>query len=75
MKIIDISDKEARDDLAKLSARRSRSSLQAARGKQTLAGGRVERRNAAARFLLAGAARPRNVKALDTYWISAAEPD
>jgi citrate synthase len=76
-KIIDISDKEARDDLAKLSGATLTIVAQAARGKQTpVSENEVAKgENAAARFLIRwrGEADPNHVKALDTYWISAAE--
>jgi citrate synthase len=76
-KIIDISDKEARDDLAQLSGATLTIVAQAARGKQTpVSESEVEKgENAAARFLIRwrGEADPKQVKALDTYWISAAE--
>jgi citrate synthase len=76
-KIIDISDKEARDDLARLSGATLTIVAQAARGKQTpIPEAEVAKAaNAAERFLIRwrGEADPKQVKALDTYWISAAE--
>jgi citrate synthase len=76
-KIVDIDDQEARDNLAKLSSATLTIVAQAARGKQSpvpdseIAKGE----NAAAQFLIRwrGEADPKQVKALDTYWISAAE--
>ena len=76
-KLVDIEAEQARDDLARLSAATLSIVAQAARGKQTpvpdseIAKGE----NAAAQFLIRwrGEADPAHVKALDTYWISAAE--
>jgi citrate synthase len=76
-KIVDIDDKQARDDLARLSSATLTIVAQAARGRQPdvpepeIAKGE----NAAAKFLIRwrGEADPRHVKALDTYWITAAE--
>jgi len=76
-KLVDIDDKQARDDLARLSSATLTIVAQAARGKQPpvpeaeIAQGE----NAAAKFLIRwrGEADPKHVKALDTYWISAAE--
>src|SRR5205823_1857138 len=76
-KLVDIDDKQARDDLARLSSATLTIVAQAARGKQTpVPESEVEQgENAAAKFLIRwrGEADPRAVKALDTYWISAAE--
>jgi citrate synthase len=76
-KLVDIDDQQARDDLARLSAATLTIVAQAARGKQPpVPEADVEQgENAAARFLIRwrGEADPRHVKALDTYWISAAE--
>ena len=75
--VIDISDEEARDDLAKLSGATLTIVAQAARGKQApVPEAEVAKgANAAERFLIRwrGEADPKQVKALDTYWISAAE--
>ncbi len=76
-KLVDIDDTQARDDLARLSSATLTIVAQAARGRQPavpeseIATGE----NAAAQFLIRwrGEADPRAVKALDTYWISAAE--
>jgi citrate synthase len=76
-KIVDIDDQEARDNLAKLSSATLTIVAQAARGRQTpvpqeeIAKGKI----AAEQFLIRwrGEADPKQVKALDTYWISAAE--
>jgi citrate synthase len=76
-KLVDIEAEQARDDLARLSAATLSIVAQAARGKQTpvpdaeIAKGE----NAAAQFLIRwrGEADPAHVKALDTYWITAAE--
>jgi len=76
-KLVDIDDKQARDDLARLSSATLTIVAQAARGRQPqvpedeIAKGE----NAAAKFLIRwrGEADPKQVKALDTYWISAAE--
>jgi citrate synthase len=76
-KIIDISDEQARDDLAKLSAAALTIVAQAARGREApVPQSEVEQGDiAAAQFLIRwrGEADPKQVKALDTYWISAAE--
>ncbi len=75
--LVDISPEEARDDLARLSAAALSIVAQAARGGAPVVPeaevGRGE--NAAAQFLIRwrGEADPRHVKALDTYWVSAAE--
>jgi citrate synthase len=75
--LIDISDEEARDDLARLSAAMISLVAQSARGDQPrvpderVAEGEI----AAERFLLRwhGEADPRHVQAIDRYWVSAAE--
>jgi citrate synthase len=76
-KLVDIDAEQARDDLARLSAATLSIVAQAARGKQPpVPQSEVEQgENAAAQFLIRwrGEADPRHVKALDTYWISAAE--
>jgi citrate synthase len=75
--LVDITPEEARDDLARLSAAALSIVAQAARGEATVVPeaevGQGE--NAAAQFLIRwrGEADPRHVKALDTYWVSAAE--
>ena len=76
-KLVDIDAAQARDDLARLSAATLSIVAQAARGKQTpVPDSEVKKgENAAAQFLIRwrGEADPRHVKAIDTYWISAAE--
>ncbi len=76
-KLVDIDDTEARDNLAKLSSATLTVVAQAARGNQPpVPTAEVEKgENAAAQFLIRwrGEADPPAVKALDTYWISAAE--
>jgi citrate synthase len=76
-KIIDIDDKQARDDLALLSAATLTIVAQAARGKQApVPESEVEKgQTAAEQFLIRwrGEADPNHAVALDTYWISAAE--
>jgi citrate synthase len=76
-KLVDIDDKQARDDLARLSSATLTVVAQAARGKQpAVPESEIEQgENAAAKFLIRwrGEADPGAVKALDTYWISAAE--
>jgi citrate synthase len=76
-KIVDIDDQEARDNLAKLSSATLTIVAQAARGRQTAVPDAeiAKGENAAAQFLIRwrGEADPKHVKALDTYWISAAE--
>ena len=76
-KLVDIDDKQARDDLARLSSATLTIVAQAARGKQpAVPEAEIEQgENAAAKFLIRwrGEADPRAVRALDTYWISAAE--
>jgi citrate synthase len=76
-KLVDIDDREARDNLAMLSAAALTIVAQAARGKQApVPDSEIEQgENAAAQFLIRwrGEADPKHVKAVDTYWISAAE--
>src|SRR5205085_12549131 len=76
-KLVDIEPEQARDDLARLSAATLSIVAQAARGKQPpVPDAEIEKgENAAAQFLIRwrGEADPAHVKALDTYWISAAE--
>jgi citrate synthase len=76
-KLVDIDATQARDDLARLSAATLSIVAQAARGKQTpVPESEVEKgENAAEQFLIRwrGEADPKAVKAVDTYWISAAE--
>jgi citrate synthase len=76
-KLTDIDDKQARNDLARLSSATLTIVAQAARGKQpAVPEAEIEQgENAAARFLIRwrGEADPKHAKALDTYWISAAE--
>ncbi len=76
-KLVDIDDETARNDLAKLSAATLSIVAQAARGQQaSVPQSEIEQgENAAAQFLIRwrGEADPGQVKALDTYWISAAE--
>ena len=75
--LVDIGSDQARDDLARLSAAALSLVAQAARGRQdpvpepTVAGGE----NAAAQFLIRwrGEASERHIRAVDTYWVSAAE--
>jgi citrate synthase len=75
--LIDISDEQARDDLARLSATMISIVAQSARGPRkpvptaTVEAGQI----AAERFLLEwrGEADPRHVTAIDNYWVSAAE--
>jgi citrate synthase len=75
--LVDIEDGQARNDLARLSAATLSIVAQAARGKQPAVPDTVidTGENAAAQFLIRwrGEADPRAVKALDTYWVSAAE--
>ena len=77
-KLIDVDDRQARDDLARLSATMMSIVAQSARGSgaapvphETVAAGDT----AAERFLLEwrGEADPTHVKAIDTYWICTAE--
>jgi citrate synthase len=75
--LVDMTPEEARDDLARLSAGALSIVALAARGRRA-AVPEVEiarGENAAARFLIRwrGEADPRHVKAIDTYWVSAAE--
>jgi citrate synthase len=76
-KLVDIDDRQARDDLARLSSATLAIVAQSARGDQApVPESEVSRgENAAAQFLIRwrGEADPRHVKAIDTYWISAAE--
>ena len=76
-KLVDIDDRQARDDLARLSSATLTIVAQAARGRQTPVPDEevAKGENAAAQFLIRwrGEADPRHVKAVDTYWISAAE--
>jgi citrate synthase len=76
-KLVDIDDTQARDDLSRLSSATLTIVAQAARGPQTPVPDAevAQGENAAAQFLIRwrGEADPRHVKALDTYWISAAE--
>jgi citrate synthase len=75
--LVDITAEQARDDLARLSAAALSLVAQAARGDgTTVPESEVEKgENAAAQFLIRwrGEADPRHVKAVDTYWVSAAE--
>ncbi len=75
--LVDISDSQARNDLARLSAATLSLVAQAARGTQAPVPDKAVDRgeNAAAQFLIRwrGEADPRAVKALDTYWVSGAE--
>ena len=75
--LVDITPEQARDDLARLSAAALSIVAQAARGDGTRVPEReVEKgENAAAQFLIRwrGEADPAHVKAVDTYWVSAAE--
>jgi citrate synthase len=75
--LVDIEPEQARDDLARLSAAALSIVAQAARGKQTpVPESEVEKGEIAAeQFLIQwrGEADPNHVKALDTYWVSAAE--
>jgi citrate synthase len=75
--LIDISDAQARDDLARLSAAMLSLVAQSARGDQErVPDERVaEGDTAAERFLLRwrGEADERHVRAIDSYWVSAAE--
>jgi len=75
--LIDIDDEQARDDLARLSAAMLSLVAQSARGKESrVPDDRVaEGETAAERFLLRwrGEADERHVRAIDSYWVSAAE--
>ncbi len=76
-KLVDIEAPQARDDLARLSSATLSIVAQAARGSQpAVPDAEIEKgENAAAQFLIRwrGEADPRHVKAVDTYWVSAAE--
>ena len=78
-KLVDITDEEARDDLARLSAQMMSivaQSAAVAEGRQSAHDDVVARGDTAAeKFLLRwrGEADPRHVKAIDTYWICTAE--
>ena len=77
-KLVDVEPQEARDDLARLSATMMSIVAQSARGPDAdpVADDVVAQgETAAERFLLRwrGAADPRHVKAIDTYWICTAE--
>ena len=75
--LVDISDEQARDDLARLSSAALSIVAQSARGAQpAVPESEISQgENAAAQFLIRwrGEAAPAQVKALDTYWVSAAE--
>jgi citrate synthase len=74
--LIDMTDTEARDDLARLSATMISIVAQSARGLDRVADDIVSRGDTAAeRFLLRwrGEADPHHVRAIDSYWVSAAE--
>ncbi|HEX4521243.1 MAG TPA: citrate synthase 2 [Gaiellaceae bacterium] len=75
--LVDITPEEARDDLARLSAAALSIVAQAARGEAAAVPESevAHGENAAAQFLIRwrGEADPRHVKAVDTYWVSAAE--
>jgi citrate synthase len=75
--LIDIDDEQARDDLARLSATMISIVSQSARGRrEPVPVSLVEQgETAAEQFLLRwrGEADPRHVKAIDAYWVSAAE--
>ncbi len=75
--LVDISPEQARDDLARLSAAALSIVAQAARGDQApVPEADVELgEDAAAQFLIRwrGEADPRHARAIDTYWVSAAE--
>jgi citrate synthase len=75
--LIDISDEQARDDLARLSAAMLSLVAQSARGEKERVPDDVvaEGETAAERFLLRwrGDADERHVRAIDSYWVSAAE--
>jgi citrate synthase len=75
--LIDINDEQARDDLARLSAAMLSLVAQSARGEESrVPDDRVaEGETAAERFLLRwrGEADERHVRAIDSYWVSAAE--
>jgi citrate synthase len=75
--LIDIDDEQARDDLARLSAAMLSLVAQSARGEQERVPDEVvaEGDTAAERFLIRwrGEADERHVRAIDSYWVSAAE--
>ena len=76
--LVDIDAKHARDDLARLSAAALSIVAQAARGSNEPPVPELtvhQGKNAAAQFLIRwrGEADPRHVRALDTYWVTAAE--
>jgi citrate synthase len=74
--LIDMTDTEARDDLARLSATMISIVAQSARGQDRVADDIVSTGDTAAeRFLLRwrGEADPRHVRAIDSYWVSGAE--
>jgi citrate synthase len=75
--LVDMTPEAARDDLARLSAAALSLVAQAARGDGTVVPeAEVEQgENAAAQFLIRwrGEADPKHIKALDTYWVTAAE--
>jgi citrate synthase len=74
--LIDIDDKQARDDLARLSATMISIVAQSARREDRVPDDVVARGDTAAeRFLLRwrGESDPRHVRAIDSYWVSAAE--
>jgi citrate synthase len=77
-KLVDSSAEDARDDLARLSAAALSLVAQAARGSDEPPVPEVavhSGENAAAQFLIRwrGEANPRHVRAIDTYWVTAAE--
>jgi citrate synthase len=75
--LVDMSPEQARDDLARLSAVALSVVAQAARGAEPPVPevAVYQGENAAAQFLIRwrGEANPRHVRAVDTYWVSAAE--
>jgi citrate synthase len=76
--LIDISDEQARDDLARVSVMAQSFVAQSARGvgRRPISQREVDKaRSIPERFLIRwrGEADPRHVKAIDAYWISAAE--
>src|SRR4051795_11590277 len=75
--LVDIDAEQARDDLARLSAATISIVAQAARGAQTpVSESEIDACDTAAeQFLMRwrGQADPKHVKAVDTYWVSAAE--
>jgi citrate synthase len=76
-KLVDIEPEQARDDLARISSATLSIVAQAARGDRPAvpAAEVAQGENAAAQFLIRwrGEADPRAVRAIDTYWVSAAE--